>query len=134
MRGPTQNLGSIGSAVLAFIGYKQIDRHPDKQSIYTRLLGRYALIFYLWTCSFCKHCNTNKISRILWINSWIFKIFKNRILIEANFRKFHHPSIIPGVTRDPTTYSGPIGSAVLTFIGYKQTNTKTPWKAKYIYK
>jgi len=26
-------LGPIGSAVLAFIGYKQTDRHPDKQSI-----------------------------------------------------------------------------------------------------
>ena len=32
--GPTQNLGSIGSAVLTFIGYKQTDKQTDKQSLY----------------------------------------------------------------------------------------------------
>ena len=36
MWSPTQHLGPIGSAVLTFIGYKQINkqtfRHPDKQS------------------------------------------------------------------------------------------------------
>ena len=38
-------------------------------------------------------------------------------------------SIFPGVTWGPTQNMGPIGSVVLTFIGYKQTNTQT---RKYI--
>jgi len=50
MRGSTQNLGPIGSAVLTFIGYKQTKRHPCRQAkniyIYTRLLERFASIYY----------------------------------------------------------------------------------------
>jgi len=38
MRGPTQNLGPIGSAVLTFFEHKQANKHTDtqtpKQSIY----------------------------------------------------------------------------------------------------
>ena len=34
MWGPLQNLGPIGSAFMTFIGYKQTNRHPNKQSIY----------------------------------------------------------------------------------------------------
>ena len=34
MQDPTKNLGTIGSAVLTFIGNKQTNRHPDKQSLY----------------------------------------------------------------------------------------------------
>ena len=29
-----KNLGPIGLAVLTFVGYKQTNKHPDKQSIY----------------------------------------------------------------------------------------------------
>ena len=31
-RGPTKNLGPIGSAVLTFIGYKQTDKQTNKQT------------------------------------------------------------------------------------------------------
>ena len=34
MWGPTKTLCPIGSAVLAFIGYKQTNKHPDKQSMH----------------------------------------------------------------------------------------------------
>ena len=34
---------------------------------------------------------------------------------------FYHSETFPGA-RDPTQNLGPIGSAVLTFIGYKQTD------------
>ena len=58
--------------------------------------------------------------------------------MEANFWKFDHSEIFPGVTRDPTKNLGPIGSAVLTFIGYKQTNKRqnkqTDRQAKFIYR
>ena len=33
MWGPTKNLGSFVLAVLTIIGYKQTNRHPDKQSL-----------------------------------------------------------------------------------------------------
>ena len=33
----------------------------------------------------------------------------------------------------PTQNLGPIGSAVLTFIGYKQTDTKTPRQTSKVY-
>ena len=34
----------------------------------------------------------------------------------------------------PTKNLGPIGSAVLTFIGYKQTDRQTDREAKFIYR
>jgi len=37
------------------------------------------------------------------------------------------------VPRCPTKNLGPIGSAVLTFIGYKQTDRQTDRQAKFIY-
>ena len=44
----------------------------------------------------------------------------------------HKPSL--GSCEVPQKYLGPIGSAVLTFIGYKQTDTQTERQAKYIYR
>ena len=46
MRGPTKNLGPIGSAVLKFIGYKQTNKQTDTQSknIY-RSINRDAYFF-----------------------------------------------------------------------------------------
>ena len=34
MRGPSKNLGLIGSAVLTFIGFKQPNRQTDKLNLY----------------------------------------------------------------------------------------------------
>ena len=60
-------------------------------------------------------------------NSWILKIFW-----KSNFvRGFHKKD---GVTQDPTTNLCPNGSAVLTFIGYKQTDKHTDRQAKFIYR
>ena len=77
----------------------------------------------------------NIVEQKLTKNSWIFRNFKNRILLEVNFWKFDHPWTFPGVTQGFTQNLGPIGLAVLTFIGYKQTNNQTPRQAKldYIY-
>ena len=41
-----------------------------------------------------------------------------------NFKKFNEDRILM-VPRCPTKNLGPIGSAVLTFIGYKQTDKQT---------
>ena len=46
-------------------------------------------------------------------------------MLKANFWKFDNPKTFPGIMRGPTTNLGLIGSAVLTFIGYKQTNKQT---------
>ena len=54
----------------------------------------------------------------------------------------HKPSLGSRLTGDPTKNLGPIGSAVLTFIRYKQTdkhhnrhpNKQTDTQAKFIYK
>ena len=45
------------------------------------------------------------------------RIFKNRILMKANLKDLKNE-----VTWGHTKNLGPIGSAVLTFIGYKQTD------------
>ena len=50
--------------------------------------------------------------------SWIYK---NRILIEANH--LHKPFM--GSREVPQKYLKPIGSAVLTFIGYERTERQT---------
>ena len=47
------------------------------------------------------------------------------ILLEANFLSFDHSQTLPGVKWGPTQNYGPIGSAVLTFIGYKETGMDT---------
>ena len=53
-------------------------------------------------------------------------------MFEANFCKFDHLIIFPEVTRGPTKNLDPIGSAVLTFIGYKQTDKQTDKPNLYI--
>ena len=50
--------------------------------------------------------------------------------MEKNIWNFDYSSTFPGVPRCPTKNLGPIGSAVLTFIGYKQTDRQ----AKFIYR
>ena len=62
-------------------------------------------------------------SEFLKKNRGFLKIFQNRILWVANFWKFEVPQ----------KNLGPIGSAVLTFIGYKQTNRHPDRQVKYIY-
>ena len=36
-------MGPIGSAVLTFIGYKQTDRHPDKEAKFKHKWGKFNL-------------------------------------------------------------------------------------------
>ena len=45
--------------------------------------------------------------------------------METNIWNFDDSSTFPGVPRCPTKNLGLIGSAVSTFIGYKQTNRQT---------
>ena len=82
-----------------------------------------------------------KISRILWKRFAYFQDFKTFYKNKLNFLTrifriliFHKPSL--GSREIPQTNVGPIGSAVLTFIGYKQTQTnkQTDKQAKFIYR
>ena len=85
------------------------------------------LLFKLWTCSLCvncAHCKTKqKSSRVLTKKFVDFESLKNLnwIWMEANFWNFDHSQNL-----------GLVGLAVLTFIGYKQTNkhpnNQTPWQ------
>ena len=58
-------------------------------------------------------------------NSWIFKIFKIEFCYRQNFENsiVHKPSL--GSCEVPQKNVGPIGLAILTFIGFKQTNKQT---------
>ena len=53
--------------------------------------------------------------------SWIFKNFKMEF-VRSKFWKIRSSINLPYVTRCPEKIGGPNGLAVLTFIGYKQTN------------
>ena len=75
MRVPIKNLDPIGSAVLTFIGYKQTNIQTDRQAKF---------IYRCKNPTDAKMLN-NKFHGLSKKNSWIFKIFKNRILMEANF-------------------------------------------------
>ena len=80
----------------------------------------------LWTFSLCIHCktNNNKSSRI-----WCHFFVDYKILWKSNLLQG------PGVMWGPTQNLGPIGSADLTFTGYKQTKNQTEGKQSiYIYK
>ena len=108
-----------------------------------RLLGflgasRPSSIFIVHMFSLCILYNKAKInSRISLKNFVDFQNFQNfnanRILRGANFQKFDHSQTFPGVMQDPTKNLGTIGSAVLTFIGYKQTNKQTDTQTSQIY-
>ncbi len=71
-------------------------------------------------------------------NSWIFKILKNLMKIEFWWRQIFKISII----HNPSLWSRDVpqkiwtrsGSAVLTFIGHKQTDKQTDRQAKFIYR
>jgi len=72
MRGSTQNLGPIGSAVLSFIGYKRTDTQTD---IHTK----YIYIYMLWMDRFT-----------------VFQLILKEIQKELNLRhkpKFSNPYI-----------------------------------------
>ena len=64
-----------------------------------------------------------------WLNCCILKNVKYFIL--GQIFKIYVSLVCPGFMWVPIKKMGPIGSAVLTFIGYRQTNTKTD-KPKYI--
>ena len=59
------------------------------------------------------------------------KFNENRISLEPKYFRFWSFKIL-GVMWGPKQNLGPIDSAVLTFIGYKQTDRKTDRQAKYI--
>jgi len=61
---------------------------------------------------------------ILFLNWRIFRK-KNPFICRNFFPILMFQKNFPGVIGGPTQNLGPIGSAVLTFIGYKQTNTQT---------
>ena len=75
-------------------------------------------------------------SRIFTKNFADFQNFKkfndDRILIETNIWNFNDSQNLHGVPRCTTKNLGPIGSAVLTFIGYKQTDRQTDKPNLYI--
>ena len=77
--------------------------------------------------SLCTSWNKTKI-----IRGFSKKFNGDRILMETSIWKFYHSKTFPGVPRCPTKKLGPIGSAVLTFIGYKQTNKQTDKPNLYI--
>ena len=52
--------------------------------------------------------------------------------IDTNFCNSEHLKTFPGVMQGPTQNLGPIGLAVLTFIGYKQKDKQT--SKVYIYR
>ena len=59
------------------------------------------------------------------------KFCKNKKLCDTNFWNFDHSLTFLGVMWGPKQNLGPIGWAILTFIGYKQTTNR---QAKYIYR
>ena len=66
-------------------------------------------------------------------NKYIFKLKLGFysfwfLVLNTNFEN----SIIPGVSRGPTKNLGPISSAVLTYMGYIQTDTQTDKQSIYI--
>ena len=85
------------------------------------MVKKYDILYQIWILSMPTAPSTpsrHKIrgfSKFLKIEFWWRQIFEHLII----HKPFH------GVRRDPTKKLGPIGSAVLTFIGYKQTDTQT---------
>ena len=61
----------------------------------------------------------------------LFYLFFSWIYINLNFFNSNHPQTFPWIMSGPL-YLDPIGSAVLTFIGYKQTNTHPYKQSLYI--
>ena len=59
-----------------------------------------------------------------------FQNFQKSNFVRSKFLKIRPSITFPGVTQGPTKVLGPIGSAVLTFIGHKQTDRQ----AKHIYR
>ena len=114
----------------------KLGKNPEDFSVV--LAGNLNLIAVVfkkpYVFSYYIHCKTKtkqKIQRIYTKNLLSFKTSKIEILlghIYENLIIFMYRG--PGVTRGPTKKLGQIGSAVLTFIGYKQTNTQ----AKYLYR
>ena len=93
----------------------------------TRALRVY-LLFQLWTFSLCKHCKikTNKkFADFIKTNFVDFQNFQKSNFVRGKFLKFWSSITFPGVMWGPTKMWAPLGSAVLTFIGYKQTVTQT---------
>ena len=102
----------------------------------TRLLGCFAPIFYfIWghvLIVTLKNKEKN-ISRILLKSFADFQDLKN---FYKNKKTFKHKFLrfLSFINLPWGPWAGPIGSAVLTFIGYKQKNKQTDRQAKFIYR
>ena len=107
----------------------------------TRLLGRFTHISYLNCDHVCfvyilkqrrkQFCGFKKNSRIFKNLNFFFtklKTFKTHFLKFLSFIKFPCGPLMSHKNL------GPIGSAVLAFIGYKQTDKQTDRQAKFIYR
>ena len=115
-------MGPIGSAVLTFNGYKQTNKQTDKQSInidYAFGALRVHLLFQLLIVALSVSIFADFINFFRAFS----KFYENRKTYKNKFLKFW--SFINLPTRDPTKILGLIGSAVLTFIGYKQTDKQS---------
>ena len=87
-------------------------------------------------CSLCLNCKTktNKKFADIIKKFMDFQNFQKSYFVRGKYLKIRSLITFLWVTRAPTKNLGPIGSAVLTFIGYKtQTNKQTPRQAKFIY-
>ena len=96
------------------------------------------LLFQLWTVSLCKHCKrkTNKyFADFIKIISWILKIFKNRILLEANFSKLSINLPWGHVRSHKKCWPDRFNSFDVYWIQTdRQTNKQTDRQAKFIYR
>jgi len=106
----------------------------------TRLLERFAPIFYL-NCEHVffvyilkqrkKFCGFLK-RKFADFNE--FNFFYKIKTFKTHFFKIFIINKLSLWSRGPTKKLGPIGSAVLAFIGHKQTDTQTDRQAKFIYR
>ena len=119
--------------IFTFIRYKQTTIQTSKV-YYAKLSGSFAPIFYFNCEHFLfVHCKTITYKKFADLKK-DFMDFLNSIKIQFSYRLIFEILIIlkppgTGVIWGPTQNLGQIGCAVLTLIGYKQTDRP----AKYIY-
>ena len=82
----------------------------------------------------CVHCKTKTKQNFADLKKKFvdFQNFQKSNFVRGHFWKFDHTQTFPRDTRGPTKNLDPIGSAVLTCIGYKQANKQTDKQSIYI--
>ena len=122
--------------------FKSIKANGDKciYTRYSRLLGRFEPIFYficknkIHRASPCKQRTKKKISRIFKKKFVDFQNFQKSNFDGGKFLKIWSSINLPWGHVMTHKNLGLIVSAVLTFIGYKQTEKQTDRQAKFIYR